>query len=180
MSDQFITLIAAAIGAAIALVGVFFTERGNTARLKIQLEDEARKRKKELLTDRGEELYELVDKWDRSIISFIVIKQRVMEGKLDYHQGNKLMVEQEEKKDWNFSRITMLTNVYFPDINDAYNDAVSSQISIVEIVSAHIQEYEAGTIDGKKFLEQLRTRKEEMSLRIAELKLLVLDKIRAI
>src|SRR5947199_72180 len=90
MADQYITtltaLASAVVGGAVALLAVFLTNRSNTARLVLQLDHESRQRKADLLRDRGEELYELTDKWLRKFAGyylrrpFVLCQQSIEKG----------------------------------------------------------------------------------------------------
>ncbi len=82
MGDHYLTMVtalaSAGVGAAVALLGVFLTNRSNTARLKIQLEHESRQRNTQLLRSRGEELYELSDKWLNKLAGYYLRRISVM------------------------------------------------------------------------------------------------------
>jgi len=183
--DQYITLItallSAALGGFVALVSVFFTNRGNTARLKIQLDSEERKRKQDLLRGRGEELYELIDKWSTALFSYYMALPLVLQGTLSYNELLDFQIKQSEKGvDGNFARIEMLIDVYFPEVRSAYDDLIKGRDKINAIVLEHKRASQAGMVDSTVLAEQFNQRQSEVLQAAKKLKAQVLERIRAI
>ena len=156
MVDHYLTLLtalfSAAVGGTIALLSVFFTNRSNTARLKIQLEHESRQRNAELLRNRGEELYELSDKWLKKLIGHYLRRTFVMQCKITYNQCLDLDIQDGKEDSGNFSRIAMLIDVYFPSTRPAYNKIIATRNELNKIGAAHKHEYENGNVDGTQFV----------------------------
>jgi hypothetical protein len=71
MNPQLVTPIVSGIsviaGGLVALLGVALTNRGNTQRLRQQLDHDATQEKARIRRERGEELYQHTDKWTLSI-----------------------------------------------------------------------------------------------------------------
>jgi hypothetical protein len=156
MPDQYITMLTAlssgVVVGAVTLFGVFLTNRSNTARLKMQLENESQQRRAELLRGRGEELYELTDKWLKSLGGYYLRRTFVMQGKLTYNQCFELDIKEGEKESFNFGRIEMLIDVYFPTTRSAYDKIIEGRTALNKVGTAHKRAYEGGDIDGSPFL----------------------------
>lgn len=157
MDQQYITLItaltSAAVGGAVALVGVLLTNRDNTARLHAQLDHEVRKRREDLLRARGEELYELVKIWLGGMFSHYLNTAFVMQGKLTFNQALHLQIKQGSDSRGNFWRIQMLVDVYFPALREEYKSVIAHRDAVNKQVIAHKRAYESGAHDGSEFLQ---------------------------
>ncbi len=147
------TLLSAASGGAVALISVFLTNRSNTKRLKMQFDHESIQRKTELLRSRGEELYELTEKWRNAFFGYYLRRSGVMQGKLTYNQCLDMDIKDgKEASSYNFSRIEMLVDVYFPDARPAYDKMMASRAELNKVELAYRRAYEDGDIDGTHFL----------------------------
>jgi hypothetical protein len=182
--DQYTTLItalaSAAVGGAVALVGVYFTNRGNTARLNAQLDHEVRRRREELLRTRGEELYELIDKWLHGLFGHYLSKAFVMQGKLTYDQALDLDLKNGKSSSGNFGRIEMLIDVYFPTLRQQYNLVISHREATNKHVIAHKLSYEKGQVDGTKFLQPFNTDQLALENAAEKLKAMIIEQVRAV
>lgn len=182
--DPYVTLIttlaSAALGGAVALVGVFLTNRGNTNRLLAQLDHDNRKKKEELLRDRGEELYELVDKWINGILGHYLSRMSVMREKISYNESLDIDAKQLQGKGINFGRIEMLIDVYFPQMRAQYDVVISRRTKANQYVAEHKFAYERGNTDGTKFLKPFTAAQVEMEAAADELKSLIVEQVRAV
>ena len=146
-------LSSAIIGGAIVLIGVYFTNRSNAARLKIQHEYESKQRSIELLRTRGEELYELMDKWLKMFAGYYLRRTSVMKGKLSYNDCLDLDIKDGKETTVNFGRISMLIDVYFPSARDAYDEINALREKINKIEGDYKRVYENGDVDGHRFIQ---------------------------
>jgi hypothetical protein len=153
MSDQLITvLLGAAIGGMLALVGVFVSNRSSETRLKFQTEHDSRQKKRDLLLERGEELYVLTDKWLNYLFGHSLNILSVMQGKLTYNQCLDLEIEAGKNISMNFARIQLLIDIYFPSSRKAYDTILEERDKINTIEASHKRAYKKGDIDGISFL----------------------------
>lgn len=157
MDEQYLTLVtallAAALGSGIALLTAFLTNRANTARLKMEQTHQAQRRKSELLRERGEELYALTDKWLKGLTANYLGKSFVMQGKLTFDQYYNQMLKSVEKDTFNFGRIEMLIDVYFPLARAQYDAVIERRGELNKIDVEHKHAYESGDIPGTQFLK---------------------------
>ena len=125
MPNQLLTLAtaltSAAIGGALALIGVWLTNRSSTARLELQLEHEADQRKAQIFRERGEELYVLTEQWLDGLTGYYLAKRSVMQGRLTYNQSLDLEIADGKENPVNFSRVELLINVYFPSVRGSFD-----------------------------------------------------------
>lgn len=155
--NQYLTLItalaSASVGGVVAFVGIYLTNKGNNFRLKLQIDREEMRNEKRILRDRGEELYELVDRWLNNLAGHYLSLNSVMQGKLKYNQFLDLQIEQAKNNSYNFGRIEMLIDVYFPSSKPSYNEILKHRTELNEISRLHKKDYELGLTDGTKYIQ---------------------------
>lgn len=156
MAGQYATMVialsSAVVGGTVALLGVFLTNRSNTTRLKMQLEHESLQRGAELLRSRGEELYELADKWLNMLAGNYLRVSAVMQGRLTYNQCYELAIQEGKENSFNFGRIEMLIDVYFASTRSAYDKIIDGRTELNKIETEYKRSYKGGDIDGSIFL----------------------------
>ena len=156
MPNQYVTMLVTLtsvfVGGAVALLGVFLTNQSSTARLKVQLEHELRQRTADLLRSRGEELYELTDKWLKTLAKNFLSLSAVMQGKVTYNQHYDLIIEEGNKRFYDFGRIEMLIDVYFASTRSAYDKIIKELTELDKIDVAFKEVYEIGLTYGSQFL----------------------------
>jgi hypothetical protein len=184
MADPYLTLLtglsSAAIGGALALLSVFLTNRSNTTRLKVQLDHEFQQRKSELLRNRGEELYELSDKWLQMLAGYYLRRCFVMQGKFTYNDCLDLDIKDGKEKSGNFGRIAMLIDVYFPSTRPAYDKIIESRTELNKIEGSYKRAYENGDVDGASFLTPYVKCQHSIEQAGENFKILVLEAIRSL
>lgn len=156
MAAEYLTLLtallAAALGGGIALLTTFLTNRANTARLQLEHSHEAKRRKSELLRERGEELYELTDKWLKILAGHYIGRSIVMQGKMTYDQFIEGAVKIGKEHNVNFGRIQMLIDVYFPAVRPQYDAVLAGRTELNRVDSAHLRAHENGDAEAEKLL----------------------------
>jgi hypothetical protein len=172
------TLVAALVGGSIAFVGVLLTNRGNTERLRVQLAHDTGKSREELIRDRGEELYELTDKWGNQILIHYINRLRVMQGKLTFNQSLDLDIQHMQGSEVNFGRIEMLIDVYFPNLRSQYDSVITCRSRANEIMYEHKLAYEEGGNEGAAFIKPFVTAQFEMEVAVKSLKSLIIEQLR--
>lgn len=181
MDNQIIiALTSGFIGGAAAIIGVYFTNRSNEARLKKQLEYEEHRRKADLLRERGEELYLLTDKWMHAMAGYQLRRYSVILGKLTYNQCNDLEIKAGQDKSYNFGRIEMLIDVYFPLARKEYDEVISSRNALNEVLAEHRGAYTQGDIDGRRFINPFLKCQQNIDATGERLKVKIIEYILAI
>jgi hypothetical protein len=140
MSDYLGSVSSTILGGGIALLAVYLTNRFDSE-----------KRRRQMLLDRGEELYALNVKWLNGFFAYYLRRSSVMQGKLTYNQALDLEIADLSKNTHDFSRIEMLIDVYFPSTRSAYDRLAAGRDALNEIASQHKRAYEAGDLDGGAF-----------------------------
>lgn len=151
MSDTLITAcVSSLIVGFVALASAALTNHANTKRLKLQFQNEADSRRSETLRGRGEELYVLTEKWLTALFGNYLNLATVMQGQLDYNHALDIQIADGKSNSFEFSRIELLIDIYFPSTRAAYDAVIAGRDRIASIAAAHKQAYKAGDIDGRK------------------------------
>jgi hypothetical protein len=150
---QLLTLVApSAVGGAIAVFSVWLTNRSSAARERLKLDHDAAQRNAQLLRERGEELYVLVDKLLNEVAAYYIGRDSVMQGKLSYNQCLEMEIASRKENPVNFSRVRLLIEVYFPTAREAYARTAGEREKFDKIAREHRRAYETGDLDGRRFL----------------------------
>jgi hypothetical protein len=183
MSESYVTLIttltSAGVGGAVALVSVYLTNKGNTVRQDAQLAHQAKIGHAELLRDRGEELYELIDTWLNGLFGSYMIKASIMQGKLTYNEGLDIELKNGKANSGNYGRIQMLIDVYFPAVREQCDRVLSLREATNKHVILHKRAYERGETDGTAFLKAFTTDQLSLEAAAEKLKEAVIEQVRA-
>ncbi len=166
------------VGAAVALLAVFLTNRANAKAARATRDHELQLRNQDLLRSRGEELYTLFELWLNSLTTYYFIKCSIMSGKLTYNQGLDLEIEKSDKGRGDHVRIEMLIEVYFPELQAAYNAVIESRERANDIVSQHKTHYTSVSTDGRTYLKSLRNEQTTLNERAARFKSQLLGALR--
>ena len=153
-AQHYITLItalsSAIVGGAIALLGGYFNNRAAMMRYEIQLKHETEQRKQELLRARGEELYTITSAWLKRLGSYHLRILSVMTRMITYDQANEMEIA-EGKAVYDFDRIALLIDAYFPEVRGAYQAMLAENEKAHEIRLAFKRDYQklGGRVDMK-------------------------------
>lgn len=93
---------AALVGSLITFLGVFYSNREHSKRLKYEQEYQANLNKKKLYLEKGEELYSLLNQWNKQVLI-----------------NHENFLNNRKFDAFDLSRIQTLSALYFPEINDA-------------------------------------------------------------
>jgi len=109
------TFLTTLAGAAGALLGVWLTNKNAEKRQVLQLGYEARNIQRQLVRERGEELYEQATYWTRAIQNMHHNTFRVMHGQLTWEQADELNVSEMKNLEgkYSFTRLKMIIDIYF-------------------------------------------------------------------
>ena len=137
----------------ITLLAVHLTNRANYKKLILQTELEREIKIKEIIRKKLEELYLLTDTWITAIITNWLPYHKVMLGELTYNQALDITIQQGENYKYEFSRIKMLIDLYFPSVLEKYNELLKAKNSVNQILDTHKRDYKKGNINGLKYAE---------------------------
>ncbi|HJU84410.1 MAG TPA: hypothetical protein VJ600_09380 [Holophagaceae bacterium] len=150
---SYIPILASIITGVVAFLGVVLTNRATYRRIKLENEINEKRKRLELHRDRGEELYVATDRWINMIGGKNLSILAVMQGKLSYNQYLDLAIKAGEKQNYDFARIEMIIDVYFPMTRPFYDRVIENRTEINKIDSEHHREYEKGNTDGHRFIQ---------------------------
>jgi hypothetical protein len=101
-------------------------------RYEIQLKHETEQRRQELLRARGEELYTITSAWLKRLGSYHWRILQVMHRIITYDQANEMEIA-EGKARYDFDRIALLIDAYFPEVRGAYQAMLAENEKAHEI-----------------------------------------------
>jgi hypothetical protein len=175
-ATAYAALFGALLSASIAFVGVYLTHRGNTNRLLLQLYHERDLRSEELLRDKLEELYLLLDKWLEALSLHFLPYFKVMQGRITYNDVLDLTIREGQNRDHDFARLEVLVDLYFPSLRPSYNDITAARDQANDVLAEHKREYLRGQTMATEYIKPLNDALahldgsgEQMKHRIVEL-----------
>jgi hypothetical protein len=151
LNDIRATIYPAILGALIALISVYLTNRSTTQRLRLQFELEREARNKDFIRDKLEELYLLHEAWLNALATSYLPFLSVMKGEMTYDDALDLFIKNNKSPTVDFKRLQMLVDLYFPEIKVAFDQLSAARDGANAIKSAHKREYKAGHLDGLPF-----------------------------
>jgi hypothetical protein len=152
-SQAWIALTTAVLTAGLTLIGIWFTNRANNQRLRIQLEHEIKVREESLTRERLEELYVESNKYLGALVSYYLPFRMVMKGEISFNQALDMTIESGSRRDYEPHRVTMLIHMYFPQIIPEFDQIMNLRGKLNEIVDGYKEQYKAGDFDGSRWLE---------------------------
>ncbi len=161
------------IGSSLTILGVFLTNRSNNERLKIQLRHEKNTRRQELIRERAEELYVESKKYLNALGAYFLPYKKAMKGELTFNQALDLTIDNGSKKDYDHHRITMIIDMYFPELEKPFNEIMVIRDHLIRIKNEYKEQYKTGNTDGEKWLKLLQVDLEEFSKKITEFEKLI-------
>lgn len=179
-ATAYVAILTALITAAVTLLGVLFTNLGNTARIRLQLEHERSLKKEELYRERLEELYVLFETWSTSLFIYYLPYISVMEGKISYNDALDQTIKQGSESSADFHRLQMLVDIYFPEVKPEFNALLEYRSKTNDILSKHKLEYKNGNIDGHKFLKPFLASQNEIDAQAQEVKEKIIEQVKKV
>lgn len=161
------------IGSSLTIIGVVLTNRSNTERLKTQLQHEQNVRRQELKRERAEELYVESKKYLNAVGIHYLPYKKVMNGELTFNQALDLTIDNGSKRDFEPHRVTMIIDMYFPNLQKPFNEIMAKRDFLNRIVTGYKVQYKTGDTDGTKWLEPFQATLEELSQAITAFENLV-------
>lgn len=121
-------IIGGAITAISTLFAVLITSRFNLKLAKINIDAQNQQKNEERKIQKIEEMYLLFEKWEANFSNIYIMHLKCYLGKLDYNSVIELTKDSTMFAPGDFQKLTMLMNIYFPEIIFEYkkvNDAKS-------------------------------------------------------
>ncbi len=142
----------AVITATVTLLGVYLTNRGNTQRLKLQLELEREIKEREFIRERLEELYILMEHWVSGLITLYLPYLSATSGKLPLNKVLEMNIENMDKSKSDFKRLQMIMDLYFPDVKPAFNRLLEERDKANKLLRAFENEYKGENAGESEYL----------------------------
>ncbi|MDD4402771.1 MAG: hypothetical protein PHI24_13185 [Desulfitobacteriaceae bacterium] len=155
-SQAWIAVTTALLASSLTLIGVWLTNRANNQRLKIQLEHERKTRNEEIMRDRLEEFYVLSNKYLNMLVGHYLPFRMVMEKEITFNQALDLVIESGSKSDCEPHRVTMLIDLYFPEVKPEFDKIVNVREKLNEIIDGYKKQYKCGDTDGSIWLNNFQ------------------------
>ncbi len=156
--------ITAVLTSSVTLLGVWFTNRANIQRIQLQLDNEKENRYEELFREQLEELYIQSNRYLSSLWGHYLPYAKVMNGELTFNQALDMTIERASKKDYDPNRVTMLINMYFPQIKPEFEKIIDIRNKLNRIIDKFKAQYKTGTPDGTRWLQAFQPLFEEFSI----------------
>ncbi|HFC8517596.1 hypothetical protein [Neisseria weaveri] len=153
MTQHVATILTALFSGGFVILGVVLTNRHNLKQLRLQHENERVKESRDLLRQRGEELYELVAQWIDGITSVYLHRNILMQGKITLDECVELDKKYLSKTKNDYDRLVMLIEVYFPEVRSVYDEVINARSEINAISIAFEKRYRSGQTDGSTFIQ---------------------------
>ncbi|EHK65286.1 hypothetical protein [Achromobacter arsenitoxydans] len=179
MDTVWVSLAGAAFGGIIAAGSAWLTNSGHTRRLRIQLEHDREKLARELRRTCGEDLYQLVDAWQRNVTQYHLVHWRVLAGKLTPDDAHELLRDELKSSPSNLGRIEMLIKVYFPMVEPAYTATLSARGAINDVIFAFERSFKATGKASREHFENLERLQPGYDAAVNQLNKAIIDEIRA-
>ena len=112
LKDISATVYSAILGAMIALISVYLTNRSTTQRLRLQFELERETRERDFRRDKLEELYLLHEGWLNAFATSNLPFISVMKGEITYNDALDMFIENNKTRTIDFKRLQMLVGLY--------------------------------------------------------------------
>lgn len=148
----YIAFLTALFTAGGTLAGVFITNKANNKRLALQLNHEQEIKQKQLIREKLEELYLLFKRWTSITDMMYINHARAMKGDIDYQTMLDMEVERNNKNTFDFNRIEMLIDLYFPNIKPAYEIVIGTRTKANQFMLSYGNQCQEGNTEGKNFL----------------------------
>jgi len=145
-------MIGTLIGSSLTVIGVFLTHQSNNKRLIIQLHHENNARKQDLQRKRAKELYVESKKYLNALGSHYLPYKKVMKDELTFDQALGLTIESCSKMDYEPHRVTIIVDMYFPDLKKPFEEIMKIRELLNRIVDGYKEQYKTGETDGTKWL----------------------------
>ncbi|ELY3422507.1 hypothetical protein SMW88_003611 [Cronobacter sakazakii] len=142
-------LLSALVAGGFAVLGSWLSNRQNRLHQNQQQLHEIKRENRKYLLERGEELYEALSKWGKTIAIHHINMMRFAKGLLTKESVNDFIIN--HNYDYNPDRMNCLLNVYFPDLKLSYQKVNEKRDKANEILT----QYEHGNISSEECFKGL-------------------------
>jgi hypothetical protein len=153
---ELLAFISALVGACIAFLGGWLTNRANAQNLAIQLNHDRAEKKARIKLERLEELHVLISQWLNNFVSNSLSLSLVMKEQIDYNQYLDQIIDKGDKNHPEFSRIEMIIGIYAPELHNAYVEVTKARDVWNQVLSEHKQSYKRGDSSHTQYLKPLQ------------------------
>jgi len=152
-SNAWTAIVTAILSSGLTLIGVWFTNRANNQRLKIQFEHEQKIQNETFLRERLEELFIISNKYFHTLVMHYLPFRMVMRGEITFNKALDMTIGWGREREYNPDRVRMLLNMYFPELLPEFNKILDLREKLNDIVHGFKEQYKSGNLDGSKWLE---------------------------
>lgn len=143
----------AAFGSALSFLSAHLTNASNFKNLRYQVEQEEKQKNRALLREKGEHLYELVEKWSEILFIKNMTFSNFLRGHSSLEASKDLLYSQTKDYHLDFFKIEMIASLYFPEASEKYQQAQKSLRIVNKIELAVENNITSKSADNKKFLK---------------------------
>lgn len=152
-SEAWAAVMAALLTAGFTLIGVWITNKTTNQRLKIQLDHERATRNEEIKREKLEELYVVSNKFLSTLVVHYLPFKVVMKGEISFNKALDMVIETGSERDFEPHRVTMLIDLYYPELRPELDKIMSIREKLNDIVDGYKEQYKRGNIDGARWLD---------------------------
>ncbi|MFA6412879.1 MAG: hypothetical protein WCW53_09290 [Syntrophales bacterium] len=163
-AEAWVAILTALLTAGFTLLGVWITNKASNQRLKIQLEHERLLKTEELKREKLEELYVVTKKFLDTLVVHYLPFRMVMYGEINFNQALDMAIETGTKRDFEPHRVTMLIDLYYPELRTEFDKIMNIREKLNDIVDGYKEQYKRGNIDGSRWLELFQPLFEEIGI----------------
>jgi len=143
-------IVTAIMTSGVAYISIAYTNRENNRRMQSQHEHERKLRHDEIVRKRGEELYVIVKKFCKRVVSDHFPYVRAMKGQLSYSDALYMTIKSGEKQNYDPERMNMIVDIYFPTLSEHISALVHINAKVLGVREEFRDRYEEGSVKNKK------------------------------
>jgi hypothetical protein len=174
------TVSPAATGAIAALIGVWLTNAGNDNRARSQAKADLDRERRDILRERGGELYQQAYGWATRLRSSTLIWHGAMVGQYGVNEALDMEIAELRDRKFDYGRIEMLVDVYFPDAREKLDSLLRHRDERSRCINAFKRSYKAGDSDGSTLAGQLMNSADSFEEEFKAFAIKIVGKMRAL
>lgn len=163
-----------------SFLAVWATNHGNNRRTLMQHENELAKERMNLTRERGEEIYQHADEWQRNVGANSLIWLGAMGGSYTASQALDMEIKRNSGISYDFGRLEMLVDVYFPTTRDSLSVALNECHICSEIISHFKKANRMGLHEEEDFPARLRSRVQKFERAYGVFRSAIVDQLRRV
>lgn len=143
----------ATFGSALSFLSVYLTNAASFKNLRYQVEQEEKQKDRELLREKGEHLYELVEKWAQILFIKGLTFSDFLKGTSSLEASKNVFYNQTKDHQLDFFKVEMIVGLYFPEAHEEYQQAQKSLRLVNRIELNAEKNAPSKSADNKKLLQ---------------------------